>query len=124
MWYPAKTIKETKVVTQNSTTTVVVQSSTNTAVVIGASLGTALLLVSIGISLLLGIRNKNLNKFLTDEEIQEFLNGKKRLDQHAKKDENADVAVEYMKFNNEYALAKMDFSIGSETIYKKLRDIL
>jgi len=60
------------------------------------------------------MRNKNLNKFLTDEEVQEFLNGKKRLEQHAKDEENADVAVEYMKFNKDYALAKMDFSFGTK----------
>jgi len=108
MWYPAKIIKETKVVAQ---------SSTNIVVVIGASLGAVLLLVLVGIIAYLYIRNKNLNKFLNDEEVQEFLNGKKRLDQQAKEEDNPDAAVEYMKFNDEYTLAKMDFSIGSTKNY-------
>jgi len=101
MWYPAKITKETKA-----------ESSTNIVVVIAASLSAVLVLVLVGIIAYLYIRNKNLKKVLTDEEVQEFLNGKKRLDQHAKDEENPDVAVEYMKFNNEYALAKTDFSIG------------
>jgi len=106
MWYPAKT---------NG----VPHSFTTTVVVVVASL-IVVLFVSLGISAFLYMRNKKLNKFLTDEEVQDFLNGKKRLDQQAKEDENVDIAVEYMKFNNDYALAKMDFNIGLKIYIQKI----
>jgi len=99
MWYPDKI--EKKVVAQSYTTTIVVSSLS------------LVLLVFVGISGYLFIRNQKLKRFLTDEEVKEFLNGKKRLEKLVKEEENADCEVEYMKFNNEYELPKIELDIGT-----------
>jgi len=92
MWYPAKGV---------------VAAQSSTAIVIAASLA-VLLVVFVGISAFLYRRNQKYRNVLSDEEVQEFLNGRKMLGENVP----PVCASEYLKFDKKFELLFSDITIG------------
>ncbi|CAL8132399.1 unnamed protein product [Orchesella dallaii] len=105
MWYPPVLIK-TKVVVANSKTTV-----------IATSVSFLLLIVLAIFSTVMVMRYKKLSRYLTDQEVQEFLNGKENPTKETTDQESKSAsAAEYMKFKADYDIPKADFSIDNENV--------
>ncbi|CAL8121065.1 unnamed protein product [Orchesella dallaii] len=107
MWYPPVPVK-TKVVVANSNPTVTIVASVSSLL---------LLLLAIFSTISVMRYKKQLSRYLTDQEVQEFINGKED-PRKGKADEESTSAsaMEYMKFKADYDLQKADFSIDNKSV--------